>query len=72
MSRRSDQKELIDALSLYAHKLTRDENDMYSILLKRQRDDEDFDNISFEKLKKLHDKYVVKKNIEDIKKKYGF
>jgi hypothetical protein len=61
MSRISEQKELLDDLFYVSQKMNRDDYDEYQIFLKRLKDDEDFDRQSFDRLIKLHTKYVKKR-----------
>jgi hypothetical protein len=61
MSRISDQKALLDDLYYFSSKMNRSDYDVYQVFLNRQKDDDDFDIESFEKLENLHKKYVVKK-----------
>jgi hypothetical protein len=61
MSRISEQKALLDDLFYFSGKMNRQDYDAYQVFMKRQKDDEDFDNQSFENLENLHKKYVIKK-----------
>ncbi|MBZ0199990.1 MAG: hypothetical protein K8H86_08990 [Ignavibacteriaceae bacterium] len=53
-----DQQKYLDALKRFESKLERKELEEYKMFVKRQKDDEDFDSISMNRLKDLHDKYV--------------
>jgi hypothetical protein len=64
--RYTDQKKFIETLKRYERKFTPDELKDYKIFLKRHKDDEDLDNISFQKLKDLHTKYYVNREKIDI------
>jgi hypothetical protein len=70
--RSTDQKKYLATLKRYEKKMDRDEREMYSMLVKRHKDDEDLDNISFGKLKDLFTKYYTnrdKKNFDHLFKK---
>ena len=57
--RGSDQKKYIEILTRYEKKFTQDELKQFKMFVKRHKDDEDLDNISFSKLKYLYTKYYV-------------
>jgi len=68
----TDQKKYIDTLKRYEKNMDTTEREMYTMFVKRQKDDEDFDNISFGKLKDLFTKYYTnreKKNFDHLFKK---
>ncbi len=70
--RSTDQKNYLATLKRYEKKMDRDEREMYSMIVKRDKDDEDLDNISFGKLKDLFTKYYTnreKKNFDHLFKK---
>jgi hypothetical protein len=70
--RSTDQKKYIETLKRYEKKMDRDERELYVMIVKRHKDDEDLDNISFRKLKDLFTKYYTnrdKKNFDHIFKK---
>jgi hypothetical protein len=70
--RSTDQKKYLATLKRYEKKMDRDEREMYSMLVKRHKDDEDLDNISYGKLKDLFTKYYTnreKKNFDHLFKK---
>lgn len=52
-----DQKKYLDVLKRYEREFTREESEEYKMFIKRQKDDEDFDSVSMNRLKALHDKY---------------
>jgi hypothetical protein len=54
-----DQKKYLEALKKHEKEFTREEAQEYSMFLKRQKDDEDFDTLSMKKLKEMYDKYNV-------------
>jgi hypothetical protein len=61
MSQFQEQKEMISELSYRESKMNRTDYDTFQILVRRQKDDEDFDKESFFKLKEIFDKYAAKK-----------
>ena len=70
--RSTDQKKYIEFLKRYERKFTPSELKDYKMFFKRQKDDEDLDNISFKKLNDLYIKYYVNRekiDINDIFKK---
>ena len=65
--RSTDQKKYIETLKRYEKKMDQAEREMFAMFVKRQKDDEDLDNISFGKLKDLYTKYYTnreKKNFD--------
>jgi len=54
-----DQRKKIDALKRYENIMDSKEREDYKIFVKRQKDDEDFDTISFKRLSDLYEKYYV-------------
>jgi hypothetical protein len=52
-----DQQKYLDYLRKFESKMDRKELDEYKMFLKRQKDDEDFDTISMNRLKALYDKF---------------
>ena len=52
-----DQKKYLDALKKYERSFTRQEDDDYKILVKRDKDEEEFDSVTMKRLKELYDKY---------------
>ncbi|MBK7105691.1 MAG: hypothetical protein IPM32_01430 [Ignavibacteriae bacterium] len=64
--RNSDQKKYIETLLRYEKKFTQDELKDFKMFAKRNKDDEDLDNISFQKLKNLYTKYYVNREKIDI------
>ncbi len=67
MSQFNEQKDMISELTYFESKMNRDDYDLFQMFKKRQKDDEEFDKESFEKLKNLFNKYAIKKskNIPD-------
>jgi len=64
--RYSDQKKYLETLKRYERKFTPDELKEYKMFMKRHKDDEDLDKISFDKLKDLYTKYYVNREKIDI------
>ena len=52
-----DQQKFLDALKKYENKFEKKELEDYKMFIKMQKDDEDFDSISFERLQELYSKY---------------
>jgi hypothetical protein len=63
MSQFQEQKEMIYELSYKESKMMRSDYDEFQILVRRQKDEEDFDKESFARLKLLYEKYSVKKSM---------
>jgi len=67
-----DQKKFIEALKRFEIKMEGKEREFFSSVVKRDKDEEDLDSISFSKLKELYEKYYVnrkKPNLDDLFKK---
>lgn len=64
--RYTDQKKYFDALRRYEKKFSPEELKDYKMFLKRHKDEEDLDNLSFVKLKDLYMKYYVNREKIDI------
>lgn len=72
MSSYRDQKNFIEALKRYESKMSSKEQDIFKMIVKRDKDDEDLDSIAFGNLKELYTKYYVnrqKPNLDDLFKK---
>ena len=54
----ADQKGMIRELQDVARKMTRAEEEMFQMFMKRNKDDEDLDLLSQGKLQKLYDAYL--------------
>ena len=54
-----DQQKYIDTLKKFERKMDPKESEEFKMFLKRHKDDEDFDSVSFKRLKELYDKYNV-------------
>lgn len=64
--RSTEQKKYFEALKRYERKFTSEELKVYKMYFKRHKDDEDLDNLSFQKLKDLYIKYYVNREKIDI------
>ena len=64
--RYTDQKKYIETLKRYERKFTGEELKNFKMFVKRHKDEEDLDNISFGKLKDLYTKYYVNREKIDI------
>jgi hypothetical protein len=64
--RNTDQKKFIEQLKKYERKFSQEEQKEFMMLVKRHKDDEDLDNISFQKLKDLHTKYYANREKIDL------
>ncbi len=72
MSSYLDQKNFIERLKRFEIKMESKERDFFKSLVKRDKDEEDLDSISFGQLKELYTKYYVnrpKPNLDDLFKK---
>lgn len=52
-----DQQKYLDTLKKYERKFSLKEYDDFQVLLKRDKDEEEFDSITMKRLKELYDKY---------------
>ncbi len=59
MSARRDQQKYLDYLKRCEKKLSPKEIEEYKMLVKRHKDDEEFDTVSLRRLKELYDKYYT-------------
>jgi hypothetical protein len=57
MSSHREQKKFLEVLKKYERNLTAKEYDEYKMLIKRDKDDDEFDTVTMKRLKELHDKY---------------
>ncbi|HZW37832.1 MAG: hypothetical protein ACM3O3_09120 [Syntrophothermus sp.] len=58
-----DQKKYLTELRKYERDLTPKEFDEYKMFIKRDKDEEDFDTVSLNRLKELFDKYYKPSDI---------
>jgi hypothetical protein len=56
-----EQHRMILELRDYVHKMTRTEEEMFAMYVKRNKDDEDLDVVSQKKLQEMYQKYVERK-----------
>ena len=54
-----DQQKYLDFLKRFENKMDRNQLEDYKKLVKRHKDDEDFDTVSMKRLKELYDKFYV-------------
>lgn len=67
-----DQKRYFEILKKYEKKFEKEEREDYKMLVKRHKDDEDLDKLSYQRLMNLYEKYHVnraKKNFDHLFKK---
>ncbi len=57
MSSYKDQQKFLEALKKHERQFTPKETEEYKMFVKRQKDDEDFDTVSMNRLKELYNKY---------------
>ncbi|MBV6420456.1 MAG: hypothetical protein DAHOPDDO_01698 [Ignavibacteriaceae bacterium] len=57
MSSYREQKKLLETLKKYERNFSRQEYEEYKMFIKRDKDDDEFDTLSMQRLKELHDKY---------------
>ncbi|HXG37311.1 MAG TPA: hypothetical protein VNL36_00930 [Bacteroidota bacterium] len=67
----SEQQKLIAELKDYEAKMTRDEQDQFRMFVKRNKDDEDMDEMSKKKLLALYEKYVVNRPRKVVRSPFG-
>jgi hypothetical protein len=54
-----DQQKYIEALRRHERQFTPKETEEYKMFVKRHKDEEEFDTVSFKRLEELYDKYNV-------------
>lgn len=64
--RKTDQQRLIKDLESYTVKMNREEKDLFDMLRKRDKDDEELDNLAVQKLQALHDKFLSHRSKQDL------
>ncbi|MFZ1291578.1 MAG: hypothetical protein WAR79_15890 [Melioribacteraceae bacterium] len=64
--RSTDQKKYIETLLRYEKKFSQEELKDFKMFVKRNKDNEDLDKISFSKLKDLYTKYYLNREKIDI------
>lgn len=63
-----EQKRMVRDLERYRLKMTADERELYDMMAKRQKDDEDFDELTKRQLNTLYQKYFPKHTKEELEK----
>ncbi|MFI5236594.1 MAG: hypothetical protein ACHQLA_01495 [Ignavibacteriales bacterium] len=53
-----EQKNYLETLKKFERNFTSKEMNLYKLLIKRDKDEEEFDSVAMKKLKELHDKYI--------------
>jgi hypothetical protein len=59
------QKELLSDLRDFQNKFSRDDEYVFQMAVKRQKDDEELDTMTLQKLEEMHKKYVIRKHKYD-------
>ena len=57
----AEQHRMIRELRDYAHKLTRNEEELFAMFVKRNKDDEDLDLIAQRRLTDMYERYVMRR-----------
>jgi hypothetical protein len=60
-----EQHKLIQGLRDFVAKMDRKDRDDFEMYAKRDKDDEELDNIAYQKLEQMHAKYAVRKTNKD-------
>jgi hypothetical protein len=71
---KDEQHRMIQDLKDYLSKMERQDQYDFEMYVKRDKDDEELDSLSFKKLEEMHKRYVVrktKKDIEEMLKNYS-
>ncbi len=68
--KRDEQHKMVQAVREHTGKMTQKEKDEFAVLLKRDRDDEDLEAESLQRLISLHRKYVEKRTREDLEDRW--
>jgi hypothetical protein len=71
---KDEQHRMVNDLKDYLSKMERQDQYDFEMFVKRDKDDEELDSLSFRKLEEMHKRYVVrktKKDIEEMLKKYS-
>lgn len=66
-----EQKKIIAELRDYDNKMNRHEQEEYRMFAKRNKDDEDLDDISKKKLLQMYEKYITNKPKKTVKSPFG-
>lgn len=54
-----EQKKLLEELKKYERKFDRKDYDSYQMMIKREKDEEEFDTVTMKRLKEMYDKYYT-------------
>lgn len=68
-----EQKKFLEELKKQEFRMNPKDNDVFKMFMKRDKDEEEFDTVSFAKLKELYDKYITnrpKPTAEELFKKF--
>ncbi len=57
----AEQHRIILELRDYMHRMNRDDGELFEMMLKRDKDDEDLDDISWKRLRTMYETYVPEK-----------
>jgi hypothetical protein len=63
-----EQKKLIEELKPFHQKMPRADYDAFALFLKREKDEEEFDTVSMDRLRGLHRMYYVPRPKPDLSK----
>ncbi|MDL1893289.1 hypothetical protein FBQ87_10430 [Sphingobacteriales bacterium CHB3] len=66
-----EQHKIINELRDFERNMTRNEQEDFRMLMKRDKDDEDLDDMSKNKLLLMHEKYVLNKPTKMVKSPFG-
>lgn len=66
-----EQKNIIAELRDYERNMNRNEQEEFHMFVKRDKDDEDLDEIAKKKLLQLHEKFVVNRPKKTVKSPFG-
>lgn len=67
----TEQRKIISELQEFERKMTRDEQDEFRMFVKRNKDDEDLDELSKKRLMALYEKYVINRPRKIVKSPFG-
>jgi hypothetical protein len=66
-----EQKNTIAALRDYESKMSRDEQETFRMYVKRNKDDEDLDDMAKNRLLQMYEKYITNKPKKIVKSPFG-
>lgn len=66
-----EQKKIVRELRDFENKMSRDEQEAFRMFAKRDKDDEDLDDISKKKLMLMYEQYIVNKPKKIVKSPFG-